>query len=254
MKRIDRAEAHRLLDEFIDAQHNQARCNDPSAIEEAAARTEQAYNRLIDAIAGGWLTERYSSAGYTGKPFALQAGAAEALEFSKEPCAPLKVMTPVEAAARRRQITRVMLDNAQFLPPGLAEQCAAALLLSNLGQQTPLFAPYHAQGLKNGARPNELLDFTRAITVGYLVGYDNAEAACSNLEEIARRYSELLDNMSWRAFEKRMKRGNYRLSYEKAVADGVADREANRPKKLPTAQQNDLIAFAALRKRLDRKG
>lgn len=254
MRRIDREEAHRLLDAYIDAQHNQAGCNDPDAIEAAAATASEAYNKLREVIADEWMRERYASVGFTGKPFQLAAHAPEALQFSREPCAPLKMMTPDEATARRRQIMQVMMDHAGVLPPGLADTCATALLLLNLGVQTPLFTPYRAQGLKNAARPEEMLDFARAITVGYLVGYDDAETTCSNQDEIARKYSDLLDNMSWRAFEKRMTRGNYRVSYEQSKAEGIADREAKRSRKHSTAAQNDLIAMVEAQKRAAAKG
>lgn len=250
MKRINREKAHRLLDAYIEAQHTQAECNDPDTIEAAATAANEAYRLLRDELADEWLRERYASAGFTGKPFQLEARASEAQAFSREPCAPLATMKPLEATARRRQIMQVMLDAAHVLPPGLADACAVALLSLNLGIQTPLFSPYRAQGLKNASRPEELLDFVRAIQLGYSVGYDDAETICPNMEAVARKYSDLLAGMSWAAFEKRMARGNYRVSYDHAKAEGVADRLAQRSPRYTTAAQNDLIKLIEAQKRV----
>jgi hypothetical protein len=249
MRRIDREAAHRLLDAYIDAQHVQAGCNDPDAIETAAMAASEAYRLLRGEIADEWLRERYASAGFTGRPFQLAAHSDDAQQFSREPCAPLKMMTPLEATARRRQVMQLVSDNEGVLPPGFAEACGAALLLLNMGIQTPLFATFRAKGLKNAARPEDMLDFARAITVGYLVGYDDAEAKFPNMEAVARNYSDLLDNMGWAAFDKRMMRSNYRVSYEHAKADGISDRIADRPKRYATAAQNDLVKLVEIQNR-----
>jgi hypothetical protein len=128
----------------------------------------------------------------------MAAHAPEALAMANEPCAPLEQMDREEAHMRRRQLRRLVMDHADELSPGMAEMLTLALLDLNLGHKNRFFEPYKVQGVKNGHRDDEVEDVSEAILVGYSIGYNLDEFYGLKNEEIARKYSDILEEKAGR--------------------------------------------------------
>lgn len=229
MRKIDREEAHRLLDVMIDAIERLRGINDHDALEAAGEDAMAAYQKFRAATFADMLKARNFSSGFTGREFQLEARAPEALRMAGEPCTPLESMDREETHLRRRQLRRMVLDHADELSPGVPEMVTLALLDLNLGHKNRFFEPYKVQGLKNGARDDEVEDACEAILVGYSIGYNMDEFSGLKNEEIARKYSDILEGKSWAGFNARMNRAGLKQLFTAMKKQGVEDRAAKKP-------------------------
>lgn len=229
MARVTREEAHRLLDDLLDAIDRQACVNDRDGLGDAGEAAMAAYQAFRAATFADMLKARNFSSGFTGHEFQLAAHGSEALCMADKPCTPLDQLGREEAHLRRRQLRRMIIDHADELSPGMAEMVTLALLNLNLGHKNRFFEPYKVQGLKNGARDDEVEDASEAILVGYSIGYYLDEYNGLKNEEIARKYSDILEGKSWASFNTRMNRANLKQLFEAMKKRGGEDRAANKP-------------------------
>jgi hypothetical protein len=244
MKRIDRTEAHRLLDAYLDAQERAATANDPASYARSREEAFANYQHLTALIGSELLGERIAAASIARKPFEVgSAWGAPAVEASRLPVKPIHPQMDRElAATQRRMVTRFLLDNENILPPGLALNFATAFTLANLGHTTRLTEPHKIAGLKAGSSEKVVAKLAIIARVYYLSGYRQ-----QTLEQIILADEECLkgrityDNVKWF-----IRTHKCRSIMDWARDAGMDDRLQGRPESPRLAADYDLDLLAEL--------
>jgi hypothetical protein len=242
VKPIDRADAHKRLDAFLDAHEAAIGCNDP--VRHAAAR-QAAYQTYLEVRRLGreLIDERLGAARIARAPFEpASAWGSEAEEAARHSVAPLAQASQEDVMGQRRMIARYLLDHADDLPPNLAMNFIMTMHQLNIGGETPFSARLRVKGLRAGAGKKAPAELFIALWVYYLAGY----RAC-RLDDVLHNQSLSLRDLSLNALNKIVARLGIRKIVMQARAAGDADRKAGKPEKPEYAGVYDLEQLTRLR-------
>jgi hypothetical protein len=244
--RVDRAEAHRRLDAYYDALEACEGINDPDADAKAKDAAFHDYKRLDDGIAKDFLAERYGAARLSrlylrpSSPWgeaAREAAAFPAASASSD-------IDQDEAAGQRWMAARLVMDFEHRLPPNVARNVAAGLLLLNLGLDAPIFRRYRIKGLKQGEGRHATRDAIVALHVYYLSGRRG-----SSLDEVLRAEVDKLAGLNLNILNKIVRKLGIQLTVEEARKLGRKDRLAGRPEASPFVASRDLEELTKINSR-----
>jgi hypothetical protein len=219
--------------------------NDPDSQERAKETSFLAYQWLDDGIAKDFLAERYGAARLARlylRPSSPWGGAAR--EAATLPAQPASFdMDQDEVAQQRWMTARLIMDFAHRLPPHVADNMAAGLLLLNLGLDAPIFRRYHIKGLKRGEGRHATRDAIVALHVYYLAGYRS-----HSLDEVLRaeagRFAGL--NLNVNILNKIVRKLGIQPTVDEARKLGREDKLNGRPEASPFgARRRQRLGFCA---------
>ena len=249
MNSIDRAEKHRLLDEFLDKEAASERLF--NSFETYAAAREAAYQArqaLEAALGDGLIAERLANAFDAHNQFepgsawgSVAAAAYREITWTLEE---LKYSPNAKdiSCGQRRMLARFLLDNEHRLPPNFATAFAASLFMANLGELSPLFEPYSIQGLPKNRRKH-VAEFFLVARIYYFAGYRG-----HTIDQVLHAESDKLGGLTKDVINKIIQRlviQSVAVAQRKA---GEADRLAGKPERSELAGNYDLDALIGLRK------
>jgi hypothetical protein len=242
MKAPDWKALHAIVDQLRRDYEALQGINDPDRFTAAYEEIWRLKMELLHEADAGQLAQRLGVARISRSPFELTPSwLPESEAAGREPVAPLSAMDTDEAATQRRIVQFVNMV-ADSMPPGLSTNMAAALIVLNLGFVMPLLAPLKIQGLPRNAGSKAILFVFFALGVYYRAGYSGRP-----LEEVFRKNCALVDDMTYNAFHKQIRKLVLQGVLNQVRGEGQADARAGKPMRPEWCGDYDIRALAEIR-------